>query len=642
MKYCSLSLLALLTALAPLGAASEAKANQELPAFIESFEEVTPQINNAPVGRARSAAGDVEISFEARGRSYHLSLSPSTSLAGRTEITRITDAGSVTEAPSVAVYEGSLEGDPTAVVRVVLSDQGMDGLIIADDDMVFLEPASRYGRGADGGTIVYAASEVNEYPEALGCGVDGGHQLNLSDLRDAVATGRTPRGIGGSLGLLEVGMVGDFELFQQHGAGTATRILTLMALVDGIYVAELNTTLAVTEIVVFETAADPFSNDTNSNSFLDEIGEYREAPGSPVGETGLAHLITGRNLAGSTIGIAWVDTLCSDFFGSGLSEDFTSNTFTMSLLIAHELGHNFGADHDGQNGSSCNNAPFGHIMWPSIGGGMTNTFSQCSIDVIEPNVLSASCIVDAIPVGCGNGILGGGEECDDGNNVNGDCCRVDCKFENPGAVCSSDANACTDDVCDGAGSCTHPNNTDPCDDGDICTAPGSCSGGACQPSGILLPLDRVKLKAKFKGGVADDKMLIKANVLTDGSISPPSSAGMYLELIADGSPVWSATIPSGPAWDVLGSKGVSFRYNPSASPPASEGGIDKLQVKYKISKGIVQVKAKTADFDLPGLIDEDELTLRIQVGDGILGDCGETDTMSCTIKPTTQVSCRTL
>ncbi len=48
-----------------------------------------------------------------------------------------------------------------------------------------------------------------------------------------------------------------------------------------------------------------------------------------------------------------------------------------------------------------------------------------------------------------------------------------------GAGCLDDGNACTDDVCDGLGACTHPFNTAPCDDGLFCNGPDTCSGGTC-------------------------------------------------------------------------------------------------------------------------------------------------------------------
>ena len=81
---------------------------------------------------------------------------------------------------------------------------------------------------------------------------------------------------------------------------------------------------------------------------------------------------------------------------------------------------------------------------------------------------------------CGNGTLGAGEQCDDGNLVDGDCCSSVCSFEVAGGSCGDDGNICTDDQCDGAGACLHINNSDPCDDGAFCTVGDTCQGGVCQ------------------------------------------------------------------------------------------------------------------------------------------------------------------
>jgi cysteine-rich repeat protein len=57
---------------------------------------------------------------------------------------------------------------------------------------------------------------------------------------------------------------------------------------------------------------------------------------------------------------------------------------------------------------------------------------------------------------CGNGVVDTGEQCDDGNTETGDCCSSTCQFESSGSACAADEDFCTDDVCDGAGTCTHP------------------------------------------------------------------------------------------------------------------------------------------------------------------------------------------
>ncbi len=52
------------------------------------------------------------------------------------------------------------------------------------------------------------------------------------------------------------------------------------------------------------------------------------------------------------------------------------------------------------------------------------------------------------------------------------------------AACTADGDVCTDDHCDGAGSCVHTDNAAGCNDGDPCTTGDVCSGGACSGTPI--------------------------------------------------------------------------------------------------------------------------------------------------------------
>ena len=86
---------------------------------------------------------------------------------------------------------------------------------------------------------------------------------------------------------------------------------------------------------------------------------------------------------------------------------------------------------------------------------------------------------------CLNGVIDPGEDCQDGNFDDGDCCSSRCRSEPPGAACGSDGNVCTDDVCDGAATCTHAPNTVSCNDDNACTAGDVCVGGTC--AGVPVP-----------------------------------------------------------------------------------------------------------------------------------------------------------
>jgi cysteine-rich repeat protein len=73
---------------------------------------------------------------------------------------------------------------------------------------------------------------------------------------------------------------------------------------------------------------------------------------------------------------------------------------------------------------------------------------------------------------CGDGVVDAGEQCDDGNAADGDCCSRFCGFEAPGSSCGGE---CGSESCDGTGACV-PLPATIC--GTTCH-PGTCSGGGC-------------------------------------------------------------------------------------------------------------------------------------------------------------------
>src|SRR6185369_9731041 len=93
---------------------------------------------------------------------------------------------------------------------------------------------------------------------------------------------------------------------------------------------------------------------------------------------------------GTTAGIAYVGTVCDAQRGVSLSERSYGTTIS-ALLMAHELGHNLGAPHDGEG--ACASVGGGFIMAPSVSG--VANFSQCSIDVMRTALASASCVTPA-------------------------------------------------------------------------------------------------------------------------------------------------------------------------------------------------------------------------------------------------------
>jgi cysteine-rich repeat protein len=62
---------------------------------------------------------------------------------------------------------------------------------------------------------------------------------------------------------------------------------------------------------------------------------------------------------------------------------------------------------------------------------------------------------------CGDSRVVGNEQCDDGNTRNGDCCDASCHFESAGSPCLDDGDLCTNDACGTGGVCQHDIAPDP-------------------------------------------------------------------------------------------------------------------------------------------------------------------------------------
>jgi cysteine-rich repeat protein len=115
-------------------------------------------------------------------------------------------------------------------------------------------------------------------------------------------------------------------------------------------------------------------------------------------------------------------------------------------------------------------------LWASLSANGRAVAFASSASNLVPNDTNGAQDVFVSSVDCGNGVVNPGEECDDGNVADGDCCSAECNLEAVGSACD-DGDLCTQtDGCDGAGTCVG-------DDPVVCPGPGdSCrANGACDP-----------------------------------------------------------------------------------------------------------------------------------------------------------------
>jgi hypothetical protein len=333
--------------------------------------------------------------FDAYGRRFSLTLTDNARLLANLSAQR------KAELSSYRLLRGAVNGATGSWVRLTQSATGIDGAIWDGHD---LYAVTRYSRIADklmsplavsaDATVVYRLSDVRDtlpknfcelggvVQKANSTGLDDYRAL-IGELNSGVVTTPVDK-------QLEIALIGDTAFQQAESADPTAALLARFNIVEGIFSSQVGVLLMATDVRLMPASSDPFTA-TKASTLLDQVSAFRTATPA-VKARGLAHLVTGKDLDGTTAGIAYVGTLCDAKMGVSLSQQSYGTTIS-ALIMAHELGHNFGASHDGEAGTACASTGGGFIMAPSVSG--YATFSQCSLDSMRPVIAKAACITAA-------------------------------------------------------------------------------------------------------------------------------------------------------------------------------------------------------------------------------------------------------
>lgn len=442
--------------------------------------------------------------------------------------------------------------------------------------------------------------------------------------------------------IVYMGVAVDCNYVGEYGTAEAarTKVLNNWNSITALYKSTFKISLGITEIVVMDatcpsTAPSTAEWNTNCSASVtldDRLSLFSTWRGNRSDDgIGLWTLMTACQ-TDTEVGVAWLGQVCTTDANTQTDGTIVSGTGVASYsktewnIIAHEIGHGFGAIHDCESGcslsgsccpystSSCD-ANGAYIMNPTTGSTET-TFSACTLGNVCTFLgsNSKSCIVTPdsshtiISLNqCGNGIVEDGEDCDPGSNSTSSCCTSDCKFTS-GAVCDPFNSACCTDscgyaastvvcrasinsICDQAEYCTGTNATCPTDvtaaDGTSCGSDGlACASGHCTSLNAQCVAAGTSLNLTTACGQRNDKTCMVV-------CKTPNATNMCTELqtvLIDGSPCgygghcYSGVCKAGSWQDTFK---AWYRQNLNISIPVTIAvGLIVLFILYSISRCI--------------------------------------------------------
>lgn len=308
------------------------------------------------------------LTVEANDKTYTFSLEANDVRADN-YVLRVHNGSTIEQMPRSPnkTYTGKTieEGLP---VCITADEQFFSAMIMTPDGALFIESAKLTDASAvEDQFVIYNEMNVIEHSENSMCGV-------ASSLSDALPQQDTS----GDRSMMvckevEIAIANDNLMFQKYGSygGVEIQNLAVINLVNTLYDNEFTNQIkhkVVEILVVF--GSNPWYNGTDPTPLLASFTAWAW-PGGFLNPHDAGSLWTNRVLNSGIIGLAKVDELCQDE-SYNILRDFSVIMAKLRNVQAHELGHNYGYEHDSEPD---------YIMSPFVS--ETNVWSAPSITTLN-------------------------------------------------------------------------------------------------------------------------------------------------------------------------------------------------------------------------------------------------------------------
>lgn len=331
------------------------------------------------------ADGILRLSVSVKDEELVLLLEPSP----LTDTTRWLDASLAPQPPPpIGIYDGVVKGRQGSWARIVLHEGSITGVVNINGEQQRLSPANLVG------TLDYYQPESRQQTVYEGEYSELARQLQIMDTlvpppaADVLPDASEPRQRS-DIRTVPLSIVIDSQFDRYYAGAGLVNALNSLNVADGIY-REFGLALKLDASVRFDRDNDPLNlGSVALESILRSFREFTIKEKSEFKGSVLSYLFTGNPKTDVTLGLAWIDTLCRR---DGYDVGVTTPSGFGDVLLTHELGHSFGAQHDSD--TQCSDNQDG-IMWPNISERTGTAFSSCSQSHVQ-SARAKSCLNNVV------------------------------------------------------------------------------------------------------------------------------------------------------------------------------------------------------------------------------------------------------
>ncbi|XP_076058240.1 uncharacterized protein LOC143035271 [Oratosquilla oratoria] len=327
-------------------------------------------------------------------------------------------------------YQGSVQGRPDSWVAVSTCN-GLSGVLYDGEDIHYIERIPSASNSLH--TPHYLLHHAHLRSRNHTCGYtskshpvqDLFHDEAVTRLlrykRSSRSSGiRGPYNSNSDSRYVELVLVADKSEYEKHGHEVSKiyqRCKDIANIVNALY-QPLNIFIALVGVEVWKDD-DQVNISTNGDTTLTNFLTYRKVRLIREYPNDNAQLLTGKVFDAGVVGKALKGPICTYQYSGGVNMDHSDTVGLVATTVAHEMGHNFGMEHDTEEECKCPNKRC--IMAPSSGTKSPTHWSSCSHEYLALSFERSmdyclrnkpTSIFDS-PI-CGNGFVEPGEQCDCG------------------------------------------------------------------------------------------------------------------------------------------------------------------------------------------------------------------------------------